>query len=387
MPGAALFLVWTPLALGQVADDDAPDAAATQDAVISTPDLFQVMNPAALQLGTITDFAKRDIRITLRNVHSEPLHIERIRVTCSCLVMGSEIPATLLKPQEEISFATKLDAAEIKPGPFSRMVLVEVKGRDISLVYISGTVQPMLRFTPGRGLALGAFAGRDVSWERSVMIESTFPADQAISLQPPAEDELFSYELLSENPQVCKLNIRPKLPLPVGKLHHPVHLPVAGMDNYGPVIVIISGVVTGWRPQLESNQLNIILSEHKPGEAIVKEVRLVMKEQGDEPQAKRFLGASHRQGHDHAETPDNTIAKEELASDITKQITFWEGIAAGLDAPRLPPAVTMTKTPQADSLLLTLSFPADFFVRRRRQIIPFTYNKNNCGMLTITAKP
>ncbi|MGI5924385.1 MAG: DUF1573 domain-containing protein [Lentisphaeria bacterium] len=385
--GTVLFLVWTPQSFGQDADANAPNASATQDIVISEPDLFQVMNPAALQLGNIMDFAKRDIKITLRNVHSAPLHIERIRVTCSCLAIESEVTATLLKPQEEISFIAKLDAAEIKPGPFSRMVLVEVKGHDIILVYINGTVQPMLRFAPGQVLNLGTFAGRDVPWERSITITSTFPAEQTLLLQPPTEDELFNYELLSESPQVFKLSIRPKLPLPIGKLHHLVRLPVSGVDNYGPVVVAVGGTVTGWQPVLESEQLNITLSELQPGEAVVKEIHFVVKEQSEEALARPPFAIRRRQNHNHSEASTNTIAKEEFASDVTKQIAFWEGIAAGLDAPRLPPSATMTKTAQADSVLVTLSFPADFFTQRRRQIIPFTYNKNSCGMLTIIARP
>lgn len=378
--GAVLILACAPQSVGQTAD-----TAATPNTIISTPDIFQVVNPAALQLGTIMDFAKRDIRITLRNVHSEPLQIERIRVTCTCLTLAPEPPAGLLKPQEEISFTAKLDAAEIKPGPFSRMVLVEVKGRDITLVYINGTVQPMLTFTPGQALALGTFAGKDVPWERSIKITSAFSEKQNVLLQAPAEDDLFSYELHSDNPQVFSLSIRPKLPLPIGKLHHLVRLPVTGMDNYGPVMLAVNGTVTGWRPVLENNQLNVALSEHKPGETIVKDIRLVMKEQTEEPQVKNPLAAL-RHDHDHAEAPTNTIAKEELANSTIQQIAFWEGIASGLDA-RLPPSVTMSKTAQADSLLVSLSFPADFFARRRRQVIPFSYNKSSCGMLTITAKP
>ncbi|MDD4539235.1 MAG: DUF1573 domain-containing protein [Lentisphaeria bacterium] len=383
--GAALFLTSAPQAYGQPAAQDA--AATAQPAVVSTPELFQVVDPAALQLGTIMDFAKRDITITLRNIHSEPVHIERIRVTCSCLSLAAAPPATLLKSQEDITFTVKLDAAEIKPGPFTRMVLVEVKERDITLVYINGTVQSMFSFTPGQILDLGTFAGRDVPWERSFAIASKFPAQQPVSLQPPADDELFSYVLLTDNPQVFKLTVRPKLPLPAGKVQHQVQLPVTGVDNYGPVVLAIYGLVTGWWPVLENNQLHVALSEHKPGEPIVKTLRLVLHEQTAAPQGKKSLAAiRHDHGHHQAEDNPNAIATEELASDSVKQIAFWEAIAKDITA-RLPPAVSMATTAQADSLLVSLSFPPDFFARRRRQIIPFSYGKNSCGMLTITARP
>lgn len=385
--GAALMLACAPQICGQPADVATKDAAAPENTVISTPDLFQVVNPTALQLGTIMDFAKRDIKITLRNIHSEPVLIERIRVTCSCLSLAPAPPATLLKPQDEITFTVTLNAAEINHGPFSRMVLVEVAGRNITLVYINGMVQSMFSFTPGQILNLGTFAGQEVSWERSFSITSTFSAEQAVSLQAPVDDELFSYVLLSDNPQVFKLTVRPKLPLPIGKLQHQVHLPVTGVDNYGPVVLAINGMVTGWQPVLENNQLNIALPELKPGAPIVKTLRLVLHEQTAAAQDKKSLAAiRHDHSHHQAEDNPNAVATEELASDSVKQITFWEGIAKDLTA-RLPPSVTMATSAQADSLLVSLSFPADFFARRRRQIIPFSYGKSSCGMLTITVRP
>jgi hypothetical protein len=383
----ALGLISSFLALSEAARAQIAETVEANSKIISTPELLQVMNPAVLQLGTIWDFSKRDLAVTLRNIHTEALHIERIRVTCTCLIMDSAPPATILQPQDEISFAVTLDAAEINAGDFSRMVLIEIAGRDISLLYITGKVQPMFSFEPGQILQLGSFAGQDFAWERSINIRSAFPDTQLVSLEPPVADELFSYELLSENPQSYQLHIQPKLPLPMGKLEHLIRLPVTGVENYGPVLLAIHGTVTGWCPVLEDEQLLIKLSELKAGEPIVKELRMVLRDPNAKKKARGSRAALRPRAHQQdADSSANPIAREELASEARQQRAFWEALTPHISA-RLPASVSMNCSAQEDAIMLSLSFPADFFARRRRMIIPFSYHKNSCGILTIMTTP
>ena len=106
-----------------------------------------------------------------------------------------------------------------------------------------------------------------------------------------------------------------------------------------------------------------------------------MKEQSEEALADFRHQAQAKPSHSEAST--NTIAGR-VRRDVTKQI--WEEASASLDAPGCP----LGDHGKSSSSRLSagdLSFPADFFTQRRRQIIPFTYNKNSCGMLTIIARP
>lgn len=360
-------------------------AVADAPPLITTPDLFQVVNPDALKLGKLLDYEKRDIRITLRNISDQAWQIEGVRVTCGCLSMLEKTPPCALKPGEELHIAVRIDAGHIKLGPFKRMILVDVAGRDTTLVNLTGEVIPMLSYSPAQVVNLGSFAGENVPWERKFTLKTLFPPTQQVTLLPPPEDSLFSYELTTLEPQSYSLLVKPKLPLPKGKFHQVINLPVQGLDQYGPVMVALAGQVTGWRLMLENPDLSFSTAGMKHDEAITKEIRLVLRDDSQATSRGRGLARAKQHGHDDDKDKDVAVAKDELASDQLKELAMWEALAKTVEAFRLPPGVTMTTSAAPGAVIATLTFPPQFFASTRRFIVPFTANKSDCGRLIIQA--
>jgi hypothetical protein len=379
-----------PQATPQATDGAKPTTeptVATAEALplITTPELFQVVTPDVMKIGKLLDFEKRDIRVTLRNISNQILQIEGTRLTCDCLSFIEETTRGALKPGDELRIAVCIDGGHMKTKPFVRTVLLDVAGQDVAMLYLTGEVIPMVSYAPTQVMNIGSFAGENVSWERTFTLKTAFPPSQQVTLRPPPDDQLFSYELTTLEPQSYSLVVRPKLPLPKGKFHHVIKVPVEGLDRYGPVLLAISGQVIGWRLMLENTDLSFTTTGMNHEETTTKEVRLVLRD------GKSALSSSQKrfqiQRHSEDNAKEYAVAPEELASEKLKELGMWEALAKQVQAAPLPPEVTMTTSATPGAVIATLSFPPQFFSRTRRLIIPFYVGKLDCGRLIIQAAP
>lgn len=373
------------------ADDGAKSAETTPATaenlpLISTPELFQVVNPDALKIDKLLDFEKRDIRVTLRNISDQSLQIEGARLTCDCLSFLEKTAPCTLKPGEEVHIAARIDGGHMKTKPFVRTILLDVAGRDVAVLHLTGEVVPMVSYIPTQVMNIGTFAGAYIPWQRTFTLKTAFPPTQQVTLQTPTEDPLFTYELTSVEPQSYSLVVKPKLPMPKGKFHHVIKVPTAGLDQYGPVLLAISGQVTGWRLMLDNPDLSFSTTGLKHEETITKEVRLVFDDDSKAPSRGRRLSRMHRHSQDDDKVEEYAVAKEEQASEKLKELEFWEAIAKNVNA-SLPAGVTMTTTATPGAVVATLAFPPQFFSRTRRLLIPFTADGQNCGRLILQAAP
>lgn len=376
----------TPLATNSANPTEPTAAAAEALPLITPPELFQVVTPDVMKIGKLLDFEKRDIRVTLRNISNQILQIEGTRLTCDCLSFIEETTRGALKPGEELRIAVCIDGGRMKTKKFVRTVLLDVAGQDVAVLYLTGEVIPMVSYAPTQVMNIGSFAGENVPWERTFTLKTAFPPTQQVTLLTPPDDPFFSYELTNSESQSYSLVVRPKLPMPKGKFHHVIKVPVEGLDRYGPVLLAISGQVTGWRLMLENPDLSFSTAGMKHDEAITKEVRLVLRDDSQATGRGRGLARARQHGHDDDNDRDY-VAKDELASEKLKELGMWEALAKTVLATRLPPGVTMTTSATPGAVVATLSFPPQFFSRTRRLIIPFYANNVDCGRLIIQAAP
>lgn len=374
----------TPQAAASAKPTETTAATAETLPLISTPELFQVVNPDALKIGKLLDYEKRDIRITLRNISNQVLQIKGTRLTCDCLTFLEEVAPGALKPGEELGLALRIDGGQMKIKSFVRTVLLDLVDHDVVVVYLSGEVISMVTYAPTQVMNIGTFAGVNVPWERVFSLKTAFPPSQQVSLLPPPEDPFFSYELTSPEPQSYSLVVRPKLPLPKGKFHHIIRIPTEGLEHYGPVLLAIDGQVTGWFLKLDNPNLSFSTAGMNHEEVTKKEVRLVLRDVGSGAGGRRLSRLpQHSQS---GEAGRDYVAKDEMSSDKLKELDMWTPLAETVQA-QLPSGVTMTAAATPGAVVVTLSFPPQFFSRARRLIIPFYANGASCDSLVIQATP
>lgn len=363
---------------------DAKEAAAPK--LLTAPELFEVVNPDAMKMDKLLDFEKRDIRIILRNISDRALQVEGTRVTCDCLSFPEKTAPGTIKPGEELRIDVRIDGGQMKTKPFTRTILLDVTGHDAIALYLTGEVISMVSYAPSQVMHLGSFAGVSIPWQRTFTLKTAFQPDEHVILQTPPEDALFRYELKALEPQSYALVVSPKLPMPKGKFHHIIKVPVEGLDGYGPVLLALGGQATGWRLKLDQPDLLITTTGLNHEESVTKELRLLLDDSKPTPNRMRKLARTMAHKHDDHEQPEYAVAADELASDKLQEPETWEDIAKNVNAV-LPAGVTMSASGSPEAVLVSLTFPPQFFSRTRRLLIPFTAYGNNCGRLILQTAP
>jgi hypothetical protein len=382
--GAFLFIVFFsffPLLQAEGVQQD------TAEAVTPKPGALQVLDAESLQMGKVLDREQRDFSFRLRNGQEKPLKLNRVRVNCPCLSLLEVPPAEFtLAPGDECQIKGRFDAGKLKVGSFNRVVLVEVEGEELQLVHITGESVQMLDFEPGPGIDLGTFAGVDVPWSRTIHIKSRFTGDQVLELLPPPPNENFEYHLEKISATEYRFEFKPKLPLPRGRLKHLLDIPTRGIERYGSVQVGLFGTVTGWRLTTDKRLLMIDLKKAQAGQAHACEVKIVQENRETmRGGRRRFTRVAREKKMAETLASVQLVSEEETAADSLNKLETWQKIAAAIRL-NLPEGVTLEKVPQADGIMLKMTFPENYFLERPRLTVLVHYQKKTISRLNIVGR-
>ncbi len=377
-----LFNLFPLLQAEGVQQDD--EEVSADESVTAKPGILQVFDADSLQMGKMLDREQRDFSFRLRNGQAKPLRLKRVRVNCPCLNLQEVPPAELtLAPGDECQVKGRMDAGKLKVGKFNRTVLVEVEGEELQLVHITGESIQMLDFEPGPGIDLGTFAGVDVPWSRTIHIKSRFTGDQVLELLPPPPSENFEYHLEKLSATEYRFEFKPKLPLPRGRLKHLLDIPTRGIERYGSVQVGLFGTVTGWQLAMDKRSLVIDLKKAQAGQSHVCEVKIIHRTKesmrGDSRRLTRIAREKKK-----AETQESVqlVSEEETAADSLNKLETWQKIAADIRL-NLPEEVALEKVPQADGIMLKMTFPENYFAKIPRVAVPVHYQQRMIARLNV----
>ena len=169
-------------------------------------------------LGVIWEFGVKDLEIPLRNTSDKPWMLQQIDASCSCTTVdgipgGVEIPA-----HGEWVMDVKVNGSRIKPGPFSRnIILVPEKYLPVQMTF-TGTVKRFLTTSPSdRILAFAGMRDPRKTWELTGAIRGTEDAKGKLEIElVKRENSLFNVSSAKTAPGEYKVTVTPKGVLPYG---------------------------------------------------------------------------------------------------------------------------------------------------------------------------
>ena len=208
-----------------VASVSAPVEAATEknaeeeEAFVPTePPPLEIPGGLERDLGVIWEFGVKQLEIPLKNTSDKMWVLWQIDASCSCTSVdgipgGREIPA-----HGEWIMDVKIDASRIKPGPFSReIVLVPQKYLPVRMKF-KGTVKRFLRITPEeRVLSFQRMRDPREKWELAGTIRGIEDAAGKLEIALVEKaNSLFNVALQKTKPGEYKVTVSPKGVLPYG---------------------------------------------------------------------------------------------------------------------------------------------------------------------------
>lgn len=342
-------------ALTQLVSGDAARPAA----VVGPPALrrcpLQIVNEAALQVGQIYDRSRREIRLQFRHRGEGVLLFRLARSTCPCIAILESPLNQNLFPGDELSLRIQLDASSLTPGPFTRHLILEFSNCESLQLALRGECIQPLKVSPGLEMDLGGFEGVDVMWKRHFELTLNPLAGEEISLvEPPASDR-FEFRLLPQGQGRQLLEIRPRLPLPLGEFHERINLVVNGLENYGDLPLLLHGQVRGRAFAVKNSRFVFTRAELAEGRALQRELAIIrVAAAAAQAPGRRRLQPLRQQKHGLSVAVDEQQAgKQELFAQLAQEL-------------RLEPteSFAVESLPQAAQLLLRLDFSAEFLQQK-----------------------
>ena len=324
------------------------------------PDVFPLVSvdaEASLQLK-LFDLETRQLKVSLKNVSKKPVTIKTIKRGCPCLALTSPIDNAVIEPGALLPVEFTINAKKLTPGKFDRFFFVDVDGYEYpARLPVRGEITEPFKFTPNKVIQLGDFIG-DVPWTRTFTIESTLEPDK-VAIKPPENHQFLNIEVKKESPTVFKVVVSPKGKLAPRKLKEEIQLPVEGIPDYGPIIVGIKGLATGWALAVENNSFVFPKNKINHEETIVVEAKLILRSEKNEKASK-----PQRRGHT-MENPfiavESVADNEEKAAHPLSSPETWKPLLKEIYIDYLPDTVKLDKIPSDGGIVLKFTLPPGFF--------------------------
>ena len=325
-----------------------------QEAPAAKP-VLAVQDPNALRVGKILDREYRQIEFALVNQSEEEVTLNAIRSDCACMTIEAGAEKAVLPPGGVHKVRMKLHGGYTKLGPLTKGLFVDREGAEMPLsISFYGEVVPALDVKPSNTLNLGNFMGIDVPWEKEFTITNVLTDGRKVTLEAPADDELFHY-VLEAKEQSWTLKLSPKLPLPEGRLRKTVTLKQHGLENYEDVPLMVKGMVYGLgNLHLSTHDVKISRTALEEGQTVTMTLRVLP---GKEEQRTAPLGKMGRRIAEAAASADGIAALEEETG-VWKKKETWEKVSAGL-VWKVPAGVAVERKLLEDGILLEVRVSAE----------------------------
>ena len=315
----------------------------------------QISNESVLQLGRIYDRSRHEIQVQFRHAGEGAILFRVARSTCPCIAV-LEAPMNLnLFPGDTFSLRLQLDASALVPGPFTRHVIVDFSNCESLRFAVHGECVQPVQVSPGTEMDLGSFEGVDVMWIRRFELTTTALAGDAVSFVEPVASERFEFKLKALPHGRHELEIRPRLPLPLGEFHERVNVAVKGLDNYSDLQLLLHGYVRGRALVVKNPLLEFTRAELVAGVVQKRELAIIrVAAEGAQGRGRRRLAPARRQSNEHQVMVDEQQAGAKA---------IFMKLAEEL---RVQPATGITVEKQAEEaqLLLRLSFSPEFLQQK-----------------------
>ncbi len=375
-----------PAAVTEVADGNEEDEEEVDDEKLKDCPL-KLNNPESMTIDGVTEITKKLIELELVNVTQEDAYFKSVRSSCGCLEIVDAVEPQVIKPGGKITAKVMLHGSSFtQSGTYSRALFVECRGcRELSIpVKIIATC--LVSVEPSPRINLGTFEGADVNWVRQVTIKILDLDNKPdIELKLPKENKRFQFNLVrEEGKNAYRFEIRPKLPMPVGRIMEMIFIPVTGIGENNGVKLAITGDVTGMKLNLSTDRL--WLQERDLLEKKTAEVSFLVERAADSgkktDQVAMFtrgirtrLPSQQEKAKAFVEQGGNLIHEEEEAVHAQGGRKTWEKLAKTLKLV-VPEWIQATPEPQDKGVLYKLVVSDEILKQPNRRVLLTLQNGN-----------
>lgn len=365
-------------------DDDDEEEEVDEDKLADCP--LTLVGTGPIVIENVTELTRKTLEFELVNNTQENAYYKRTRSSCSCIEITEEPERRAVKPGEKIKVKAMLYGnAFSHSGSYPRTLYVECRGCAEMPIQITVIATCLVDVEPSAQIELGRFEGADVNWVRQVTIKiSDVPEAKDVEVQMPQESKRFHFNLVKkEGKREYRFEIRPKLPLALGRFAEFVFLPVVGLGEGNGVRLLVQGEVTGMQVALSNDRIWVKeqdLLEKKAAEVSIMLERSTKSEQ-EPDQISRFMGGIRSRLPSYQdrqrksiENGADLIREEEEAVHQQGNREAWEKLAK--DMKLLAPDWIQVKPEAQDrGLLYKLTVSDELLNQPNRRIVLTLQNK------------
>ncbi len=356
-------------------EQELPAATGRQPFYVLTSGTAPANYPLAIKethggnVGTIYEFQTKSVVYTLKNISDRQVTVRDVKSTCRCIQLDTPVENRILLPNQELPIPFTIDGTRIKEGKFDRTLMVVVKDQPPVRLGVIGELVPLIDFTPAVCINFDYYHGY-IPFTRTFVIKTKLD-DSKLQLSQPKENPYFDVKFTKTAPQTYTLEATAKKRMfPQGRFAEKIEIPATGIENYGPVFVVLKGYVA--LPRLKFDKSKITIPANIQGNGPYKASFEILASKNELP----FRRPQERRADLVAFQP---VSVEEQKVQTLKMVETWTQIANELQFNDLPAEVAIEKVPRADGLTITLSFPADFLKEMKSFMFYAKHGKNRIG--------
>ena len=290
----------------------------------------------------VSEITEKEQDFELVNTSQEDVFFKRVRSSCNCLEVTECPDPQTVKPGGKIVIKTLLHGSSFAlSGTYARALFVECRGCLELSIPITVVATCFIKVEPSSQINLGTFEGVDVNWVRQVVIHiRDMEKIPNLELKLPKENPRFLFNLVKEEGKdAYRFEIRPRLPMPLGRIQELIFIPTIGIGENNGVRLFVRGEVTGMNVDLSASR--IWVKEEELQEKKQAEVTFTLKRSDKSEQVvdkvtmfnmgmRSRLPSFQEQRQKDAEQGANLIREEEEAVHEQGVRKTWENISRNL---------------------------------------------------------
>jgi hypothetical protein len=192
-------------------------------------------------------------------------------------------------------------------------------------------------------------------WKRHFELTTTALAGTTLSFVEPAASERFEFELKPLPHGRQQLEIRPRLPLPLGEFHERVNVGVNGLENYSDLQLMLHGHVRGRALVVKNPLLEFTQAELATGAVQQRELAIIrVAAEGAQGRGRRRLMPAKRRSGEHLVVVDEQrVGTKVIFTKLAEELS----VQPATD-------ITVEMLAEEHQLLLRLSFSPAFWQQK-----------------------
>lgn len=333
------------------------------------------------KLDNLGDYEIRDKQFKLKNTSGKTLKLLGVVTSCSCIMLPSDFRNTEIPAGETFTLPYQAVGSKMKPGSFTKDIYFRVDGWPPVKLTVTGEIVCKVESVPYLVMQLGTFYG-DVPFKRTFAFTSHFDHDD-LSLEAPADDDLFHFTMKKTAPKQFELTLEPKtLPMPFGPILNSYQLAVKGVKGYGPLQIGLKGDVTTLKMVMDARKHVLHLPKPEDGEAYRHTAQVLSLNivRGVEGGGKRSRNRKARE--EEGKSSKYWVANEEKAVHDYTQVATWEKLIDQLTVDGMPEGIQIEKKAIAGGYELTFVFtPAFFAAGKTESVAHVKFRENHVNSL------